>query len=121
MKEMSDMAKRLVLSAIMTQYQDGMTFWITEQTHRCSDFGNNGITFRAKDGFELSSCSSPTSGEKSQLYVRGSCLDRDSVPMHADLETAARIRIAVAEYNAYFADNPEPAESAAMPPILTIQ
>lgn len=111
------MTKRLVVQVIETAGGGGL-YWIAEQSHRGHEFGCFGsATFKAKNGHLLTSSDRP-GASAGTLCVRGSDRSQDLRAEWVNGTHIARIREAVADYNAHFADKPE-VDAPSIPPIVT--
>lgn len=78
-----------------------VTFHVSEQSHRGSEFGVRADTFYSKNG-NIRLCSSACPEWRpwdNYLYVRGSDRGLDKSKMRASLEEFESIKLAVAEYN----------------------
>lgn len=76
-------------------------FKIVEQTHRGNEFCQQTApdTFKASNGIELASVSSPAWGGANRLYCCGFLSNKDSIEIVCTTSEFARISEAVNEYN----------------------
>lgn len=95
--------KKLVLEVLNTKW--GKLLRVKEQTHRGGGFGMKGnCVFTATNGFDIASGDIPEITEDC-LYIRGSDWGEDHRIMFIPSdEWLAKCRVAVREYNEYFAD-----------------
>lgn len=78
-----------------------VTFRITKQTHRYSQFCENGSTFRASNGVSLFSQGHPHYyGEEKKIFLCGSDLSADGEQITVPTGVFSCIKEAVGEYNA---------------------
>jgi hypothetical protein len=99
--------KHLKIAVLKTPW--GKLLRVAEQTHRRSEFGVESSIFRAKSGFRLWSNDCPIIMRGYfGLFVRGkdSSLDNRVAFVHCE-EWLRECRLAVREYNTFFAGAPD--------------
>ena len=93
--------KRKIVLKVVPCDSDVFNIRITEQTHRCGDFGNPNCDFTSSAGLMLSSCTCPEVYEEDNVvYVRGDDPQADERQfVVGNPEFMQRIIHAVREYN----------------------
>lgn len=92
--------KRHIELAVVKVEEGGVTFQITEQTHRCDEFTPGGIPFKSSCGITLRSVSVPdVSTRTGAMYVRGKDERFDKKHITVSALRFAQIMEAINEYN----------------------
>lgn len=100
LKEVKEPPRHIELGVVRNE-GNWVIFEIVEQTHRGNEFCQQTVsdTFKASNGFELASISSPAWGGNDKLYCRGICSNKDSIDIICSTSEFARISEAINEYN----------------------
>ena len=99
-KEVKDVPRHLELGVVRDE-GNWVIFKIGEQTHRGNEFCQQTApdTFKASNGIELASVSSPAWGGANRLYCCGFLSNKDSIEIVCTTAEFAKISEAVTEYN----------------------
>lgn len=100
-KEVKDVPRRHIELGVVKVEGDKVTFKIVEQTHRGKEFNQQTApdTFKASNGIELASVSSPAWGGANRLCCCGFLSNKDSIEIVCTTAEFAKISEAVSEYN----------------------
>ena len=100
-KEAGDVPRRHIELGVVRHEGNWVMFKIVEQTHRGNEFCQQTApdTFKASNGIELASVSSPAWGGANRLYCCGFLSDKDSIEIVCTASEFAKISEAVSEYN----------------------
>ena len=100
-KEVKDVPRRHIELGVVRNEGNWVIFKIVEQTHRGNEFCQQTApdTFKASNGIELASVSSPAWGGANRLYCCGFLSNKDSIEIVCTTAEFAKISEAVTEYN----------------------
>lgn len=100
-KEVKDVPRRHIELGVVRNEGNWVIFKIVEQTHRGNEFCQQTApdTFKASNGIELASVSSPAWGGANRLYCCGFLSNKDSIEIVCTTAEFAKISEAVSEYN----------------------
>lgn len=101
LKEVKETPRRHIELGVVRDEGNWVIFKIVEQTHRGNEFCQQTApdTFKASNGIELASVSSPAWGGANRLYCCGFLSNKDSIEIVCTTSEFARISEAVNEYN----------------------
>ena len=99
--EVKETPRRHIELGVVRHEGNWVIFKIVEQTHRGNEFCQQTApdTFKASNGIELASVSSPAWGGANRLYCCGFLSDKDSIEIVCTTSEFAKISEAVSEYN----------------------
>lgn len=99
--EAKETPRRHIELGVVRDEGNWVMFKIVEQTHRGNEFCQQTApdTFKASNGIELASVSSPAWGGANRLYCCGFLSDKDSIEIVCTTSEFAKISEAVSEYN----------------------
>lgn len=99
--EVKETPRRHIELGVVRHEGNWVIFKIVEQTHRGNEFCQQTApdTFKASNGIELASVSSPAWGGNNRLYCCGFLSDKDSIEIVCTTSEFAKISEAVSEYN----------------------
>lgn len=99
--EAKETPRRHIELGVVRDEGNWVMFKIVEQTHRGNEFCQQTApdTFKASNGIELASVSSPAWGGANRLYCCGFLSDKDSIEIVCTASEFAKISEAVSEYN----------------------
>lgn len=99
--EAKETPRRHIELGVVRDEGNWVMFKIVEQTHRGNEFCQQTApdTFKASNGIELASVSSPAWGGANRLYCCGFLSNKDSIEIVCTTSEFARISEAVNEYN----------------------
>ena len=100
LKEVKETPRHIELGVVRNE-GNWVIFKIVEQTHRGNEFCQQTApdTFKASNGIELASVSSPAWGGANRLYCCGFLSNKDSIEIVCTTAEFAKISEAVTEYN----------------------
>lgn len=100
-KEVKDVPRRHIELGVVRNEGNWVIFKIVEQTHRGNEFCQQTApdTFKASNGIELASVSSPAWRGANRLYCCGFLSNKDSIEIVCTTAEFAKISEAVTEYN----------------------
>lgn len=100
-KEVKDVPRRHIELGVVRNEGNWVIFKIVEQTHRGNEFCQQTApdTFKASNGIELASVSSPAWGGANRLCCCGFLSNKDSIEIVCTTAEFAKISEAVSEYN----------------------
>lgn len=99
--EVKETPRRHIELGVVRDEGNWVMFKIVEQTHRGNEFCQQTApdTFKASNGIELASVSSPAWGGANRLYCCGFLSNKDSIEIVCTASEFAKISEAVSEYN----------------------
>ncbi len=99
--EVKETPRRHIELGVVRHEGNWVIFKIVEQTHRGNEFCQQTApdTFKASNGIELASVSSPAWGGANRLYCCRFLSDKDSIEIVCTTSEFAKISEAVSEYN----------------------